>query len=119
MLIAPAFLAAFLVVQAPQPKPSHTHATHATHAAVEHPQPKGPKTEAELQQDLTAALRAAPLSGDKVELVISGKDITLKGEVHSAEHKGLATREARKVAAQDGWTSVHVLNQLAVQLPPV
>ena len=116
MLIAPAFLAAFLLPQAPHPKRPAARGAHT--AAVEHVQPKGPKTEAELRQDLTTALHAAPLAGDQVELTIAGKDITLKGEVHSAEHKGLATREARKVAKKDGWTAVHVYNQLAVQLPP-
>ena len=98
--------------QAPKP---HHHAVAAKSAvsAV----PKGPKPEAQLHQDLTAALRDTSFAGDAISLTVSGNDITLLGAVHSAEHKGLATRVARKVAEKDGSKDVHVLNQIAVELP--
>lgn len=101
--------------------PTHPAATHKTHSAAkkssETEAPKGPKTEAELKTDLEANLHAAPLNGDDIHIALSGKDVTLTGEVHTAEHKGVATRDARKVAEKDGWTGVHVLNQIEVKLP--
>lgn len=99
----------------PPPKPAHHTARGATAAEVK--PPAGPKTADELQQDLETALRAAPLAEDQFSLAIEGKDITLRGEVHSAEHKGVATRVARKVADKDGWSGFHVLNQVEVVLP--
>ncbi|MGH9480770.1 MAG: hypothetical protein ACRD1L_01650 [Terriglobales bacterium] len=94
----------------PPPRPAH----HKAHAAPEAKPPAGPKTAEELQQDLEAALRAAPLADDQLSLAIEGKDITLSGEVHSAEHKGVATRVARKVAEKDGWSGFHVLSHVEV-----
>jgi hypothetical protein len=77
----------------------------------------GPKTQAELEHDLEAALHAAPFGADRLTLSVSGKDISIAGEVHSAELKGVATREARRIAEKDGWSGVHVYNHLAVSLP--
>lgn len=109
----------FPQTQAPAqaPKPHH-HATAIKPAKSAEPAAlKGPKPEAQLHEDLTAALRETSFAGDTINLTVSGNDITLHGVVHSAEHKGLATRMARKVAEKDGWKDVHVLNQIAVELP--
>lgn len=120
-MLAPTILLAFFWL--PQmhaaPLPSHA-ASHAQKTAKKVPmvpKPAGPKSAAALQQDLQTALRAAPLTGDQVSLAIAGTDITLRGLVHSAEHKGVATRLARAVAEKDGWKGFHVLNQLEVELP--
>lgn len=113
MLAATLTLALLLPLQTPSPT-HHAAATHAKSNAKK--APSGPKTATELQQDLEAALHTAPLAGDPLSLSISGKDITLRGEVHSAEDKGVATRTARKVAEKDGWTGFHVLNQIEVNL---
>jgi len=100
-------------VQAPAHKTAHTKA-----AAMAAPkEPAGPKPAAELEKDIAAALKAAPLEKDQISLALNGNDITLHGTVHVAEHKGLATVAARKVAEKDGWADFHVLNQLAVELP--
>lgn len=98
------------------PKAAPHHHPAPAKAAAPAPAPKGPKSQAELEQDLEAALHAAPFTGDKVVLSVSGKDITLAGEVHSAERKGLATRDARRVAEKDGWSGFHVYNHMNVAL---
>ena len=116
MLAPTILLALFWLPQTPAAL-HHGHAAKKKTAAVAAHKPAGPKSAAALQQDLATALRAAPLAGDQVSLAISGTDITLRGLVHSAEHKGVATRTARAVAAKDGWKGFHVLNQLEVELP--
>lgn len=114
-MILPAAL--FLLLTVPQtPAPAKAH-HHTTVAAAKQPSAaKGPKSEAELQADLTAALRGEGFEGDAIAPSIEKQEITLRGDVHSAEHKGLATRVARKVAEKDGWKDARVLNQIAVEL---
>src|SRR6185437_14653864 len=76
-----------------------------------------PQTAVQAPAHKTAHTKAAALEKDQISLALNGNDITLHGTVHVAEHKGLATVAARKVAEKDGWADFHVLNQLAVELP--
>ena len=115
-MLAPTILLAFFWLPQTPAAPHPGHAAKKT-AVVAARKPAGPKSAAALEQDMATALRAAPLAGDQVNLAITGTDITLRGLVHSAEHKGVATRTARAVAEKDGWKGFHVLNQLAVELP--
>ncbi|HUX68565.1 MAG TPA: BON domain-containing protein [Terriglobales bacterium] len=120
MLLPTLLFAFFWLPQTPAHAPAHPLHPAARAGKFVHnapAKPAGPKSAAALEQDLAAALRAAPLSGDQVNLAVSGDDITLRGVVHSAEHKGVATRMARAVAAKDGWRGFHVLNQIEVELP--
>lgn len=115
----PALLLAALWLAPAQNAPHAQNHAHAAHAAAheEAKTPAAPLTAAELQQKIEADLHAGMFAGDTVTASIEGKDITLKGEVHSAEHKGVATREARKLAEKAGWSGYHVFNQIEVQLP--
>ncbi|MGH9393962.1 MAG: hypothetical protein ACRD1E_07305 [Terriglobales bacterium] len=113
MIPAATLLALLWMPQAPAHKPHPAKPAAKVAAKL----PAGPKTAAELEADLAAGLKAAPLEGDQISLAVSGNDITLHGTVLAAEHKGVATREARKIAEKDGWKGFHVLNQLAVEPP--
>lgn len=98
--------------QKPPARTATAKKTPAAHPAV-------PKSPIEVQQDLATVLHAGALARDAVAARIQGENITLSGVVHSAEHKGLATRQARLIATRDGWTNFHVLNQITVDLPPL
>lgn len=99
------------------PAPSQQRAAHTQHShAATQAAPTGPKSESDLHQDLAAALGKLPLKADQIEITISGDEIRLSGEIHAAEHKGVATEVARAVAKKDGWASAHVLNDLQVKL---
>jgi len=119
MLPAAALLAWLWMPQTPAQAPAHktVHSASKAAAKAEPKEPAGPKPASELEKDLETALKAAPLENDQISMALSGNDITLQGTVHAAEHKGLATTTARKIAAKDGWTGFHVLNQLVVELP--
>jgi hypothetical protein len=74
-----------------------------------------PKTTAALQSDIQAKLKSGKLATDPINVLVQGNTITLTGFVTRAQHKGVATREARNVAQRDGWKDFHVDNQLQVQ----
>ncbi|HVB40788.1 MAG TPA: BON domain-containing protein [Terriglobales bacterium] len=116
MLLCHLLLGFLWLGQTPKVHTSHPHATAKVAAKAPAAAPKGPKTRAQLEQDLEAALHAAPFTGDQVNLSVSGTGITISGKVHWAENKGVATREARRVAAKDGWGGLHVFNHMDVVL---
>lgn len=110
--------------QAPAPAATTPPAA-ATHSAAHkaaHPdpavpaKPPAPKTPEELQQTLAAALHADAFAADSITPTVQGDVVTLSGTVHSAERKGLATRLARSEAEKAGWSEVHVMNHLEVEL---
>lgn len=117
MLLCHLLLGFLWLGQTPKVHIAHPHATAKVAAKPPVSAPKGPKSQAELEQDLQAALHAAPFTGGQVSLSVSGKDITISGQVLGAENKGVATREVRRIAASDGWSGVHVYNHMNVVLP--
>lgn len=122
MLVSAAILGTLLLAQTPAaPHAATHHATHHQAAAAEKaaPAPAQPKTAAELEKELQAAFAAAPFHGEQVECKTADGNLTLEGTVHSAEHKGQATRLARAIAEKSGWGKAHVYNRLTVELPPL
>jgi hypothetical protein len=95
----------------PNKKTRRRHSRHAAAASAK----ETVTSAAELQNDLQAKYKTTKLGSDDIRVAVAGKEITLTGSVKRAEHKGLATIEARRVAKQDGWTEFHVLNKLAVE----
>lgn len=120
MTAAALLLAVFLPSQAaPAPVPHHAKAkTHET-AEAKAKTAAAPKTAAQMQEELASALRVGIFAPDQITASVEGTDITLHGTVHSAERKGLATRDARELAEKGGWHAFHVFNQIEVELPPL
>ncbi|MGH9520875.1 MAG: BON domain-containing protein [Terriglobales bacterium] len=112
----------FAVFLAPQAAatPAHHHVKAKNHAAAAATKaPAAPKTAAEMQDELDSTLRAGIFAPDQIKAAVEGADITLHGTVHSAERKGLATRDARELAEKVGWHGFHVYNKIDVELPPL
>lgn len=116
------FAAALIVavaLQAPAAPAPHHHKARAAATEAKPKAPAAPKTAAEMQQEIDAALHQAPFAADQITASVEGTNITLHGTVHSAERKGLATRNARELAEKGLWHGFHVFNKIDVELPPL
>ena len=114
VLTAAALLAATLLWGAPggPRRPAHHQAPAKPHT------PAAPSTPAALQRQLVSALSSGRYAHDAIQVQVGAGDVTLTGVVHNAESKGLATRQARTIAARAGWKTAHVYNRITIALPP-
>lgn len=86
----------------------------ATHAAAP-ARRTAPVTGSVLVRRLQAAFRRPPFTHDRIQVRVQGATIHLTGAVVLAEDRGLATREARRVAHAAHWRNYRVVNTLHVR----
>lgn len=68
-----------------------------------------------MARQLTAEFEKAPFAHAAVHVAVKGHVISIGGRIALAEHRGIATRDARRAARAAHWTNYRLINTLRVQ----